>query len=336
MAEIDFGNIISRSIEITKKNKWLWVYGLMLASVAGNFGSGGGGGGSSTKDSPLKNLPKEIPSDLPQKTSQVLGAATSTLRTWFENIPISTWILVGLMVLLVILLWIVISWIIRSWAAASLIYGIDLAENNNEVTLMSTSKKGMTKVKHLIFYSLISALITLATILTCIFFVGIGYIIFNFAPLVQKIWLVLSLIVSFLSIIVLMVIYSMITVYSERLIVLRNFSPWQAWRKGLSLSKNNFLYTVLMGIINNLIGCGAGCASIIVLLIVLGIPAFILVLPIIIDSQHAPIVPLVGGLGLLFILFIYSMHLVNAILTVFRYSNWNLFFKKVIEKEKIV
>ena len=45
MSSIEYDKIISRSWQITKKNKWLWVVGIVIAAFGGGSGGSGGGGG---------------------------------------------------------------------------------------------------------------------------------------------------------------------------------------------------------------------------------------------------------------------------------------------------
>ena len=58
MGSIDYSKIIQRSWEITKKNKWLWVVGIVIAAFGGGSGGSGGGGGSSSSTS--TNFPSKI------------------------------------------------------------------------------------------------------------------------------------------------------------------------------------------------------------------------------------------------------------------------------------
>lgn len=78
MSNMDYAKIIKRSWELTWKNRWLWVMGLVLAAFGGGIGKGGSGGsrGSST------NIPNVSPSPSP-----VLREATNIFKNWFENIP---------------------------------------------------------------------------------------------------------------------------------------------------------------------------------------------------------------------------------------------------------
>src|SRR5688572_19088774 len=106
MQNIDYGKIIKRSWELTWKNKWLWVMGLVLAVFGGGAGSSGGGGSSSSNSSNI-NLPEASPSPIPgnlesfqHQTSNVLGEATDILKGWFMSISPGSWILLIVLILL--------------------------------------------------------------------------------------------------------------------------------------------------------------------------------------------------------------------------------------------
>lgn len=331
MASIDYGKILKRSIELTRRNRWLWVYGLTLAVFGGGSGGNGGGGGGSSS---TPELPKEIPNDLPEKTSFVLGQATSVIKDWFTTIPLSTWILIAGAIFIVVLLALIISWIIHSWAKGALIAGLDDADHENEVTLQSTSSKGIAKIKHLIILGLISAGIIFMMVFLVIVAILIGTILLKSQPGVRTVWFVVWIVALVFTGIIAIVLFTMLSIYAERLIVLKNHTPWQAWKKGLSLSKKHFIPTFIMGIINSSVGCTVGCLSTLVLLVILGIPAIILVLPYFKDGFKIPDWPVLVALGILVLLFIYLNHAVTAVLTVFRFSNWNLLFKELVSEEE--
>lgn len=330
MANIDYGKILKRSIELTRRSKWLWVYGLALAAF-GSAGSGGSGGGGSSS---TPDIPKDVPQDLPEKTTYVLGQATSLIKDWLTSVPLSLWILVGTGIFLLILIWIGISWVIQSWAKGALIAGIEDADHDQKVTLLSTSPKGIAKIKHLILLGLVSF-----GILVMIALVGTlgGLLLFllqNLVGTVGMILLFIWILVLAATFFIMLIYASILGIYAERLIVLKNHTPWQAWKKGLKMARRHFIPTFVMGMINGAVGCSVGCLSTFVLLIVLGIPAFILVLPYVKDGFQMPPWPLFGGLGILILLFIYLNYAITAILTVFRYSNWNLLFKELMREEE--
>lgn len=325
---MDYGAILKRSWELTKKYKWLWVYGLVLAV----FGGGGSGGGSPSGS--FGGFKKELPEKLPEQTVQVLGQATDTISEWFKAIPLSTWLILGISTLLLILLFIVINWIICSWAKGALIAGLYEANQGNNVTLVSTSPKGLKAIKPLIVYGLIAFGISLGTILGAVVLVTSGYLVFSFSKLGQTLWLVLSSIVGGLLLIVFLVLFAMVNVYADRQIVLKGTAPWPAWKTGFRFARRRFLPTLVMGIINQAIGCLVGCLSLLIILLVVGIPAVILIVPLFKNGFHFPKPPVIVILILLFLIFINLNLLVRAILTVFRYGTWNLFFDQILKEEQ--
>lgn len=319
MANIGYSSIIKRSWHLTWKNKWLWVYGLILTIFGG---SGGGGGGNFPNFS--GSTPKE---DLPEKTSQVLGAATN----WLSQVPVSTWVFLGIGIFLLVIVGVAVSLIIQNWAKGALIAGLQDADNAKPVTLATTSPRGLIAFKHLIILGLITIGIVLAVLLATSLLVAVGYFLLSFSKVIQTVWLGVVGATAVIAFIIFAILTAMVTIYAERLIVLQNFSPWAAWKKGFSLGHHNFLPTAVMGIINMAIGCSVGCTGALASLLILGIPTLILLLPVINNGSQAFTAPIIIGLIILFLLFIHVQLLVRAALTVFNFSNWNLLFKQLYD-----
>jgi hypothetical protein len=344
MKDVDYGKTIKRSWEVTWKNRWLWVLGLVLAGLGASGGSSYHGGGSGSSGSSNFNVPSPspIPTDggnlqnLQNQTIKVLGVATNALKAWFAGFPIHNWVLLGLLILGCVIFFTVIVWLVVAWAKGSLIAGFEDAEAGKEVNLKTFSPYGWAKMKELIIFQLIFSGLILAIILGLVLIVGVGFLIKLAIPVLGMIWVVLFGIVGVLGFVVAMFIFTMLNMYAERLIVLKNYSAWEAWKKGLSLSKGNFIPTLLMGIINSLIGCASGCVLLIVLLLLLGIPMFLLIAPSFRGGFHFPSIGQIIGVAILVALFSVINLLTRAIFVVFDYGNWNLFFRQIMEKEKDV
>lgn len=323
---MDYSAILRRSWELTKKNKWLWIYGLVLAVFGGGGGSGGGGGGGGSGSS-NENTPME-------KTSKVLGDATNALQSWLSTVSIQTWILLGVGVLLFILVAIIIGLVIQNWAKGGLISGLHKADGGVTPTLQNTSPRGIASLKQLILFSIISFFVAFGLIIGFVLItailVGGGYLLLGFSKPIQTTWLILGTVAAVLTFIVLVMLLIMIGIYADRLIVLENVAPWAAWKQGLSIARKKFFPTIIMGVLNTLVGCSAGCLSTIALLIILGIPAIILIVPLFRGgSFHWPNPLQAGAIFFLFALFVYLHLAVRAVLVVFSYGTWNLFFKEV-------
>jgi len=340
MQNIDYGKIIKRSWQITWKNKWLWVMGLVLAAFGGgSLGSGSSGSGNSGGTN--LTLPKSSPNSAQtnvqsfrSQTSYVLGATTNFLKSWFMSIPVGNWILVVFLILLFVVFTIITIWILTSWAKGALITGLAIADADQVVNLKNSSPNGIAKIKDLIVFELISFGLTIAVVVGIGAIFGIGFLIRLAIPVLGMIWLILFGIVGFLAFIVAIFLLIVITIYAERLIVLKNVSPWQAWKEGLSLGRHNFLPTLIMGLINSAIGCASGCIGIIALLLVFALPGYFLIVPMFKGGFHFPGISQIVGFAVLVALFILINMLIRAVFVVFDYGNWNLLFKEILMEEK--
>jgi len=330
----DYGLILQRSWKIIKKNKWLTVYGLVIASLGTGIGS------YQSLNLPsnfpgLKKLPEKIPEDISEKTSQVLGIFTNRFMKWLTSVTPITWLLLILGILAAFLLGLIIRQIALSWAKGGLISGIQLANQDQPVSLANTSPAGITAIKNLIIFGLIMLGITMAFLISISsIFLG-GFLIFKNIPVFSFLFPIIGGILAFLIFIFAVMLLTMINIYAERLIVLKNYSPWQAWKKGLSLSKNNFLPTIVMGIINSFLGLSIGCLTTIVLIIILAIPTVFTLIAFGIKRENLFSLPTILGTLFIVLIFINATKLIGAIIAVFKYSNWNQLFENVIAQKEI-
>lgn len=333
---IDYGSIIKRSWFLVRKYKWLWVYGLVLA-VFGGGGGGGGGSSSSTNSNSIKNIPSDT-KGLEQKGQQVLGDATTVISQWAAQVSPEVWILLGLAVVLLIIVGVVVSIVVVNWAKAGLIYGLHEANQDKDVNLPSTSTQAIGKIKPLFKFSLIQFGLFMLLLLG----LGLGggilallWFILSFSKIVAVILVALLGIALVISFIILMVIFSMVGIYADRLIVLHGHSSWVAWKKSFSLTKKSFLSIVVMGMINSLVGCVSGCLFILALGIVLAIPGFLLLMPIFSKGISGVTPGTVVGSGIIIFIFVQFNLLFRALFVVFNYSNWNLFMDQALKEEQL-
>ncbi|HEX6976978.1 MAG TPA: hypothetical protein VF185_01280 [Patescibacteria group bacterium] len=318
---VDFGKIINRSWEVTLKNKWLWVIGIVLAVF-------GGGAGGTNLYSNFSNAQKGTNSAT--SSSQF----TDVIGNLLKSVPVATWVLLVLGFILIILFSVAVAWIIVSWAKGALIKGFDDAEKDKKVDLKILGSHGIASLKKLFIYNLISIGMFLAIMVGSLIVLFVLGVIFAFIPVVGVILMIPLWIIGFLGIFILVVLFAMISIYAERLIVLKNYSPWVAWKKGLSLSRGNFLHSLIMGIINTAIGCSVGCLSMLVLLIILGLPALLFAIPMFSGgSFHLPNIFQIIGIVVLVIFYFVANSVIRAFLIVFNYGNWNQLFWKVMKEE---
>lgn len=316
---MDFSAIIRRSWELTWKNKWLWVYGLVIGALTVS----GGGNNFSSFSNGISSGEKSVAT--PQASADfqnIINMVTQGL----VQVPPWVWVILVFGALALIIFGLVVRWVALGWAKGALIGGLRDADGGEKATLNSTTKHGLKSVKNLIIYGILAAVIALGTIIALLLIIGVVGLVFSSSRPLMIFWFVAAGSVGLLSTTVIIIILAMVNVYAERLIVFEEFSPWQAWKKGLSLSKGNFLNTALMGVVNSLMGCAIGCGTTAAIMAVLAIPGVALAWPFF--SGHYPIASIIGLL-LLVLLGVYATFIIRAFMVVFTFSNWNLFFKQV-------
>lgn len=326
-SNIDYGEIIKKSFQTAIKNRWLWVYGLVLTIFGGSQFNFRG----NTSFSNFPEIKKDVSPEKPQQTIKVLGETTNMVKDWFQNIPPGVYISLGLAVFLLIILGLLIALILRNWAKGSLIAGLEKAHDNKPVNLSGSSSTGRKKIKPLILATVITTLISLGVFFVIGTIWSLPLLVLKQSVLKTVIMIFLG-IVTILALIIMAVLFSLLGLYTDRLIILHNYSPWEAWKKGMQLSWKHFLPSILMRILNTVIGCTVGCLTSLILLLFSGGSIFAVVLPIIKGKKQFSFSALIVILFSLLIFFALNL-LIKALLVVFNYSNWNIMFKKVLARE---
>lgn len=324
--KIEYESILRRSLSIVKKHKWLLVYGLLI-------GGGGGISGIRNFSSYSTDAPgsqQESFQEFSTKTTQVLSKKTDLFTEWLSSVSPTAWIALILLVIALILMSIVVALILKNWARASLIHGVQMAlEDRPEVTLRNTSPVGVKHTKDLIYFSIMNGLFMFLFIVVVPLIAWLGYLLVKNFAVLKVMWLVVAGISGTVVFVLGLIVIAMIAIYAERLIVLHGVPPYKAWKQGLGLSRNNFLGTLLLGGLNIITSTLVGCVSVILGLIVLGIPTFVLVYPYI-KNPAIPNPFVILLLVFFFIVFVFFNLLVKAAIAVFSYSNWNQLFNIVI------
>lgn len=322
-ANMKYGEIVNKSIEVVRKNKWLWIFGAITGSGAGIGNWQNLSGENKFKDvfDGLKtgnSLPHGFPS------ADVLGAYTNVIKEWFWGISPIIWFLIITGILIFSAAAIAVWMVFKAYAKASLIWGVESTLNGEVKDLAAISVKGREKNKNLILFWLISVGIFLPAAAT--------WFILTFF-LADSIVKYILLFVFVLSVMIFGLLNIMISIYGERLIVLKEYSPWEAWKKGLKLAYSNFFATLFMGIINFIIKTIAGILATVGALIVTGIPIIVFAYPYI-KYKIWPSWQMMAIPFVFLVFFILIEILAGAIGAVFADSNWNQVFKEVIARDK--
>lgn len=318
-----YGEIVNNSIEVVRKNKWLWIFGAITGSGAG-LGNWQNLGGENKFNQVFDGIKtdKTLQNGFP--SADVLGVYTNIIKDWFWGVSPLIWFLIIAGILIFISAAIAVWMVFKAYAKASLIWGVESTLNGEIKDLEAISVKGRAKNKNLILFWLISFGIFLPS---------------------ASIWIVLTIFLAesilkyiFLSVLVFLVMILglmniMISIYGERLIVLKDYSPWLAWKKGLKLAYANFFVTLFMGIINFIIKSIATILATVGALIITGIPIIVFAYPYI-KYKIWPSGPMLTIPFIFLVFFVLIEILVGAIGAVFVDANWNQVFKEVLARDK--
>jgi hypothetical protein len=320
---LDYEKILKRAWEITKTYKVLWIFGMALAVFSGgSFNFSGGGGDSGGLD-----LPETPPMEkLPQETSQVLGAYTDSIVEVFTNIPIGIWIVLAVSILLALFSVIALAFFIRNWAKGALIASIHDTQDQKPITLRTGSLHGLAVVKRFIIlriipWMLLFGMISVLLILTVI-------VALNLSGTIRTVSLLLLILINLLIGLIGVVVTTLTVILAEQLVVRQNLTSRQALKKGFQLTKKYLGNMIGMGAINLGIGCAFGCATIIVILLLVAIIIFAFA----IKKEVGYVAAVIAGIPIL--AFILLSILIRGIYMVFNTSTWTLLAREIETKEK--
>ena len=259
--------MVKKSIEIAKRAKWLWIYGILLATGSGSFNLG-----QNLSSEDIQNLPNGLPdvfSNLERVFSNwVIQLTQAQVITFFSSVTIF------------IIFSMLISLIISNWANGSLLFGVDLELDGKNANLENTSPVGIKNFLKLLIFNSISFIIAI--------------IVFP-----------------------LLILLPGVIIYGSRAIVLKNYTPWNAWKIGIKMAWKYFFKTLKTGIISVVLSGLMGIAATLVILIVLGIPGLVLYL----SGIYLPIL-------LLLFVFVWSSAIITGFIAVFKTSLWNQVFRQ--------
>jgi hypothetical protein len=318
----DYSAYIKKSFELTKKYKWLWIYGALV-------GAGSGTSFNSNLSRTFNNIkteqnPQNILKDIPKDAANVLGTYTTELKDWFFSIPPPKWLLFTLLMVLLIIIGITIILIVHNWARGALIKGVEMAEKEKEVNLVNTSPYGFKYLKNLIMLSLRLFFIGLILMVLVPLLWTLVFLIIKNVLIFEILWIITGVLLLFVIAFICLIMLTLINIFAERLIVIHNMDLPSAWRKAIVMSKKSILPSVLMGIVNKFIGFAVGLGSLIILGIVIGIPAYLAVKSYSTNPTFSIILVTITAMS--FLIFIFISTIISSALTTFNYSNWNQLF----------
>lgn len=296
---MDIPNSIRKSFEKTIEKKYLWIYGyiLFVLSLKPNAKVGNGNW----------EFPKNMPQDI-ENTTKVLGASTTYLLSLIVSVSPWVWLFLGLSVIFLILFITTLVTVVFSWAKASLVIGLRESKGNKDI--QTSSKIGREKIKIYIKYNVVLSLVVLGSILALIVFILFPYFFLSTTSEIQKVWLGISTIGGIIAGIVWLGFLSITAFFAERLVLLKNYSPSKALKKGFKLAKKNAFKTLKLGFV-------IGLLSVLINGVVISFYATISFIP------------------LAFVSFFVLSSFIHALFTVWKEGLWNLFFESIERQEKL-
>ncbi len=332
MAESDWrlDDIYTKSFQIVKKHKVLWIFGSALVSFGAmkaqsNF-SGNNNFSKLLQQAPGKENSTEI--------NQVLGAATNSpdflssfLGQIFSSIPAAAYLALGLDFLLLIALGIVIAVVAKAWITGSLIQGINLASQNKNVSIAESSKLSFSVLKPLIILQIVPGLIFGLIIATIAIIITVGLVA---GGLPIKILFGFLAFGGIIALIIAGLLFTMTMIWAERKVILDGFSASEAFWSGFKIAKKKFWASILLGLVNTILS----------MLIEFGVLAVLIA---------SIIGPVVGGIftiqhnlgvgmflfalaGLLIAVFSVGGLLVSGIISAFKATTWTLAYNSIKDK----
>ncbi len=319
----NISDLYEKAWQIIKKNKVLWIFGIAVAGYSGgsNFNSG------SSRDFEEKDIENFQHLFNNQESfgnfTNVLGTATNepfteSLKAAFSSIPASFWFILALEIIALILIYIVIFLVASAWANASLIQGIQMAINNQKVTIQDASLKAFASIKGLIWLSIISFLIVVGLVAIPIFLLMILHALVNSAGLT-----VLLAIPTGIAVFVGIILMTMTEIWAVRKVVLEGTPAIEALKRSFNIAKRKFWSMFLLGVVNTIL---AGLIMLVPILIFGGA----LLGGVFGGIANRELIPtlIIGGV-ILFLVFAIAHAFLSGVITAFKATVWSLAYKQI-------
>lgn len=307
---------LRRSWEIIKKNKVLWILGMLLGGAGSSFNGGGGGnsGNSFLREDFYTNEP----------ISQFLENTVSffvKLEQSLSTIPLYVWLTLGIILLILIIFLIAISIYLSNWAEGAVIGSMNSYENGEKITFRTAAKYGIKNAKDLIWISLVPGLIFSLLLIIFVLIMLLGLILP--VDLLKILWFCGWGIFLFILILVGAFFLTYLKIISFRIVVIEEKRYWEAYKESFKIVKKSFLPLFLQGLINYVVGCLFGCFYLIAILIIIAVIAIGFIV-------HPGV-----GLSLIIpgVIFLIFSSVATGAFKAFESGTWTLFYRQLKEQE---
>lgn len=319
---MDYGEIIRRAWNITKKYKYLWVFGFILAL----FG-GGGGYSSNNLSNSFQYTYKRSEIALPVELQQFLFK--------LQNFTMKN---IGLIILFAIFMIIlaIAGFTLYIIADGGLIGSVKNIEAGEKNSLKDGFKTGSDYFWRMLGKNLLTGLI--GVFIALIFLLIFSTIYFltpisqNKQYLPENVGIILFFIILFFILMIpLMIFLGILNDYSSRFIVIKNNGIIESIKNSFKLIISNLKHTIIIALILFAIGIIVSIILFIIFLII-AIPSALLIFSIYrIGSIAFSLV--LAALALLFLIILSAF--LNGIRLTFSSSTWTLTFLKLTKPEQL-
>jgi len=228
---MDYGKILSRSVNIVWQNKFLILLGILVALGSGSSGGGGGGGGGGDGE----RQPMVEPGQFPELTGEIAGLAAGVVVTLA---------CVALMVGIAF-------WVVSTVARGGLIAGVDTIESGGQSSFSQAWRAGWGKVWTLLGIGLLPAIPGLALfvigLLGSVAYGGIFALLGGeFPGSVGAAGLGVTLAVLACVVIPIILVLSILRNFAERACMLEDLGVIDAYRRGASVLMANLGEAIIL------------------------------------------------------------------------------------------
>jgi MFS family permease len=325
---MDYYNIIKRSWEIVKRQKVLWVFGMVLAVFSGSGGGGFQSGGNLGDLDKLFKNKQELPPDTGEKISSVLGTITSDPGAFFYSIvsqvPPLFWIFLALGIFSLVVVAFIIGIFMRNWATGALFALAAEEEKGQELTLKKGSDFGRKYWLRLFLVSIIPWGCLILVILGGILGLALVALIL---PEALKVIILLPIVSGILILMVAAFVITVWIAFTQLVVVLEDFPIKKTLSFSWKLTKKFFWEGVILGFINMGFGCLIGCGTTMVVLLAIGL----IIIGFLIHKSVGIFILLCTGTIALILIF--GGVLIQGIYKAFTTTNWVLMYLELRRKE---
>jgi len=311
---MDYGEIIRRAWNITKKYKYLWVFGFILALFGGR---GGYSGGNLSNSFQYRFRKGEIA--LPLMLQHFLFRLQNFI---VKNIGL----IISFLILLIIL--VIVGFILYIIADGGLIGCVKNIESNEENSLKKGFKIGIHYFWRMLGKSLLISLIAFVIILFFMLLFTIPFFTLSSSSSYRFLWFIIPLFLIFIILMIPFVVFiTILNDYSSRFIVIKNNGIIRSIKNAFRLIFRNLKHTIMIALILFAIGILISIILLIMFLIIGG-PAALLGFSL---YRTGAIIPLLILVVIAVLLLIVLSVIINGIRMTFASSVWTLTFLKLTE-----